>query len=193
MAGPAWFPTSFAALDGGYAPGVSHTVNGGTAGPGGTEPSEDGPSRAPGLLYGIGLGGFVDGIVLHQLLQWHHMVSDLEDYPPTTVTGLEANTLADGLFHVVSWLFVVAGTSLAIRAWQRGELAPPWRAHVGRLLAGWGVFNLVEGLIDHQILGIHHVRDDLGGPLGWDLAFLALGAALVVGGALLGRSGKRAA
>ena len=44
------------------------------------------------------------------------------------------------------------------------------------LLAGWGVFNVVEGLIDHQILGIHHVRDDLGAPLGWDLAFLAFGA-----------------
>ena len=67
---------------------------------------------------------------------------------------------------------------MTVQAWQRGELAPPWRAHVGMLLAGWGAFNLVEGLIDHQILGIHHVRDDLGGPLGWDLAFLALGVVL---------------
>ena len=29
------------------------------------------------------------------------------------------------------------------------------------------------------LLGIHHVRDDLGGPLGWDLAFLAFGVALM--------------
>ena len=28
-----------------------------------------------GLLYGLGLGGFIDGIVLHQILQWHHMVT----------------------------------------------------------------------------------------------------------------------
>ncbi len=28
----------------------------------------------PGLLVGLGLGGFFDGIVLHQLLQWHHML-----------------------------------------------------------------------------------------------------------------------
>ena len=50
------------------------------------------------------------------------------------------------------------------------------------MLAGWGAFNLVEGLIDHQLLGLHHVRDDLGGPIGWDLAFLGLGAGLAITG-----------
>jgi uncharacterized membrane protein len=38
---------------------------------------------------------------------------------------------------------------------------------IGLLLAGWGAFNVVEGLVDHMTLGIHHVRDDIGGPLGW--------------------------
>ena len=146
------------------------------------------PPKAPGVLLGIGLGGFVDGIVLHQLLQWHHILTDTGDHPATTVKGLEANTLADGLFHASTWLFVAAGMALTVRAWQRGELAPPWRAHIGLLLAGWGAFNLVEGLIDHQILGIHHVRDDLGGPLGWDLAFLASGVVLLAAGAALARS-----
>ena len=61
------------------------------------------------------------------------------------------------------------------------------------LLVGWGAFNLVEGLVDHQILGIHHVRDDLGGPVGWDLAFLGLSALLVVGGWMLGGSVQREA
>jgi uncharacterized membrane protein len=37
------------------------------------------------------------------------------------------------------------------------------------------------------LLGIHHVRDDRGGPLGWDVGFLALGAALVAGGFALAR------
>jgi uncharacterized membrane protein len=143
---------------------------------------------APALLLGIGLGGFLDGIVLHQILQWHHMLTgDNGGEPMTTVAGLEANTLVDGLFHVATWIAVMAGSLLMLRAWQRGALAPPWRAHAGLLLAGWGAFNLVEGLIDHQILGIHHVRDDLGAPLGWDLAFLALGALLVAGGLALAR------
>jgi uncharacterized membrane protein len=46
--------------------------------------------------------------------------------------------------------------------------------------------------VDHQILGIHHVRDDLGGPLSWDLGFLIFGAALVVVGWLWHRRGARA-
>jgi uncharacterized membrane protein len=61
------------------------------------------------------------------------------------------------------------------------------------MLAGWGVFNLVEGTIDHEVLGIHHVRDDLGGPVGWDIGFLVFGVLLVVGGLLLSRAGERAA
>jgi uncharacterized membrane protein len=147
------------------------------------------PPRAIGLLYGIGFGGFVDGIVLHQLLQWHHMVSDVADYPTTTVAGLEANTLADGFFHVATWLCVLAASLMAVRSWQQGRRAPGWRFHVGLMLAGWGLFNLVEGVVDHHLLGVHHVRDDLGAPLSWDLGFLVFGALLVVGGWLLHRSG----
>lgn len=139
------------------------------------------------MLLGLGLGGFIDGIVLHQVLQWHHLLTDTGDYPATTVAGLEANTLADGLFHVATWLLVAAGAATALAAWQRGRLAPPWGFQVGMLLVGWGVFNLVEGLVDHQLLGIHHVRDDLGGPLGWDLGFLAFGALLVGVGLALAR------
>jgi uncharacterized membrane protein len=145
------------------------------------------PPRAPAFVLGLGLGGFLDGIVLHQVLQWHHILTDTGDHPMDTVAGLEANTLADGIFHLATWLLVMAATVMLVRAWQRRELAPPWRMHAGLMLAGWGAFNLVEGLIDHQILGLHHVRDDLGGPLGWDLAFLASGALLVAGGLALAR------
>jgi uncharacterized membrane protein len=137
---------------------------------------------------GIGLGGFIDGIVLHQLLQWHHMLTgDRGGEPSDTVAGLEANTLADGFFHLATWVLVAVAMMLTVRAWQDGHFAPPWRVHVGLMLAGWGVFNLVEGVIDHQLLGLHHVRDDLGAPLGWDLAFLAFGALLVAAGLRLSR------
>jgi uncharacterized membrane protein len=149
------------------------------------------PPRLPAFLMGLGLGGFIDGIVMHQILQWHHMLTDTGEHPAGTVAGLEDNTLADGFFHLATWFLVVIATLLAVRAWQRRELAPPWRLQAGLMLAGWGVFNLVEGLIDHQLLGIHHVRDDLGGPLGWDLAFLAFGVLLIAGGLALARSGER--
>jgi uncharacterized membrane protein len=151
-------------------------------------PSSEIP-KAPSVLLGVGLGGFIDGIVLHQVLQWHHMLTgNAGGEPMDTVAGLEANTLVDGFFHLATWVFVAVGAGLMVRAWQHSELAPPWRAHVGLLLVGWGAFNVVEGIIDHQLLGLHHVRDDLGAPLGWDLAFLALGAVLVGVGVALWKS-----
>jgi uncharacterized membrane protein len=165
----------------------------------GTAGAGRGGLRGPGILLGVGLGGFIDGILLHQILQWHHMLSSTDtdragiaSYPVDTVDGLRMNTLADGAFHVVTWLAVLTGLALLYarltgsprRVWTSREL---W----GWMLTGWGLFNLVEGLVDHQLLGIHHVR---GGPhqLWWDLGFLALGAALVAGGLLLRRGGAAA-
>ena len=147
------------------------------------------PSRATGLLYGLGFGRFVAGIELHQILQWHHMVSSVEGREPTTLAGLEVNTAADGFFHLATWALAFAGTITALTAWRQGRIAPSWSFHFGLVLAGWGAFNLVEGLIDHQLLGVHHVRDDLGAPLSWDLGFLASGVLLLALGWLLHRRG----
>ena len=140
------------------------------------------PHRLPALLLGMGLGWFIDGIVLHQVLQWHHLLTDTDGNPMTTVEGLEANTFADGLFHLGTWVIVVIGIVCTLNDWRQRRATPPWGAQLGLVLAGWGLFNLVEGVVDHQILQIHHVRDDLGGPLSWDLGFLALGAVLVLVG-----------
>jgi uncharacterized membrane protein len=150
----------------------------------------------PGLLIGIGLGGFVDGILLHQILQWHHMLTNTPDdtigldrYPATTVDGLEANTLVDGFFHAFTWFAVVVGLVMLWRIVVNGR--GPWsrRSLLGAVLAGWGVFNLVEGVVDHHLLQIHHVRmaSDVDNVLAWDLGFLALGAVLLVAGLALYR------
>ena len=141
-------------------------------------------------MLGVGLGGFVDGIVLHQILQWHHMLSATDDHPTSSVEGLELNTLADGWFHAVTWLVVLGASVVTVALWRQGRLAPTWSLHLGGLLAGWGMFNLVEGLVDHQLLGVHHVRDDLGGPLAWDLGFLAVSVVLVAVGVWLQRRGS---
>ena len=150
------------------------------------------PARLGGLLYGLGLGGFVDGIVLHQIFQWHHMLSHTPDHPVNTVRGLEVNTLADGFFHLAMWFLVVAASISTIAAWRRGRLAPNWSFHFGLVLAGWGIFNVVEGLVNHHLLQLHHVRDDLGGPLAWDIGFLVVSVLLIAAGWLLHRRGLRA-
>ena len=140
-----------------------------------------------GILLGTGLGGFLDGIVLHQILQWHNMLSSVR--PPTDLVAMKVNMLWDGLFHLFTWLVTVAGLALLWRAGQRPEV--PWstRTLVGSMAIGWGAFNLVEGVIDHQILGVHHVHPGVD-QLAWDLGFLALGAILVVGGLSLVRTGR---
>lgn len=136
--------------------------------------------RLPGIMLGIGLGGFFDGIFLHQVFQWHHMFSSIE--PMDTVPGLKMNTLGDGLFHTVCWLAVLIGLGiLYARVTEARRAVWGSRGLWGWMLVGWGMFNLVEGLVDHQILGIHHVHY---GPhqLAWDLGFLASGVALMVVG-----------
>jgi uncharacterized membrane protein len=153
------------------------------------------PSSTPttaGILLGVGLGGFFDGIVLHQLLQWHHMLSNTDRWPTTTVDGLEANTLADGFFHAGVYVLTVAGLALL---WTNArQTHQPWSTmgFIGCLLFGWGLFNVVEGIVDHQILALHHVRHGEN-HLAWDLAFLLWGAAMLLGGLLLMRQGRRAA
>ncbi len=141
----------------------------------------------PGVLLGLGLGGFLDGIVLHQILQWHHMLTSEGSYPGTTIAGLEDNTLADGLFHASTWIMAAVGGWLLWRAARTHGGVGPGRVLAGWMVIGWGSFNLVEGIVDHHILGIHHVREG-GNQTAWDLAFLALGAALLIGGWLMTRN-----
>ncbi len=137
------------------------------------------PLVRAGIFLGVGLGGFVDGIVLHQILQWHHLVSDEGCCSMDSLVGLQDNTLADGIFHAVTWLVTALGSVALWRAWREGKIAPPWMAQAGALLAGWGVFNLIDSA-NHFLLGLHHVRDDIGGPVGWDIGFLVFAVVLVV-------------
>jgi uncharacterized membrane protein len=135
----------------------------------------------PGIVLGFGLGMFLDGIVLHQLLQWHHLVSQLE--PTGDLAGLEANTFWDGVFHASGWVVTFTGVLLVVR---RGTGREPLPRLLGLLLVGWGAFNVTDQVVFHLALGAHHIREGPDAEL-YDWAFFALGVLLVAGGALLAR------
>ena len=147
-----------------------------------------GPLIAAGVLMGAGLGGFVDGITLHQILQWHNMLS--AQIPPNNLVNAKINMYWDGLFDAAVWVTTVIGLFLLWRAGQRRDV--PWsgRTFLGALSIGWGLFNVVEGIIDHQLLGIHHVYEYTVNKLPWDMSFLAVGVVLLLIGWMLIRSGS---
>lgn len=129
-----------------------------------------------GWLLGFGLGGFFDGILLHQILQWHHLLSLVEG-----VGDLRAQMLFDGLFHAAMYVIAAAGLALLWR--DRHALARPGagRRLLGILLVGFGSWHIADGVLSHWVLGIHRIRLDSAHPLAWDMGwFLGLGILPVV-------------
>jgi uncharacterized membrane protein len=124
-----------------------------------------GPRRGcVGFLLGFALGGFFDGILLHQILQWHHLLSNVD-----AARDMRVQILADGLFHAL--MYVVAAVALALLWRARTAAAEPGAS--GRLwgaaLLGFGAWHIVDSVLSHWLLGIHRIRMDSPNPLMWDL------------------------
>ncbi|HYF03687.1 MAG TPA: DUF2243 domain-containing protein [Patescibacteria group bacterium] len=131
-----------------------------------------------GTMLGLGLGGFFDGIVLHQILQWHHLVCITEHCQPTSIEHLKMQNTQDGFFHLAVWILTIIGAYMLFKAAQKREKGWDERRFTGAMLMGWGIFNFAEGLIDHQILGIHHVLPGHPNQFLFDMLFLASGLIL---------------
>ena len=139
-----------------------------------------------GVALGIALGGFFDGILLHQILQWHHLLSLVPG-----VGDLRLQVLWDGLFHALMYLVAVVGL---VGLWRtRGLLGKDWgRPLLGALLAGFGLWHVVDSVLSHWVLGIHRIRLDSDNPLAWDLLwFFVFGVVPLAVGWLLVRGGGR--
>lgn len=137
------------------------------------------------FLLGLALGGFFDGILLHQILQWHHLLSGLEE---GAFQDLSVQLLADGLFHALMYLIAMVGLVLLWK--DRSELN---RRGKGKLLLayaaiGFGSWHVLDSVVSHWLLGIHRVRMDAENPLFWDLLwFLIFGVGFIIMGCLLYR------
>jgi uncharacterized membrane protein len=90
----------------------------------GTTPLADRRLVAAGATtLGFGFGGLVDGIVLHQVLQWHNLVSRVETNE--TLDGLQRNLFSDGVFHAATAALVAVGLLLWHARGASGRLADP--------------------------------------------------------------------
>ncbi|HEY0091597.1 MAG TPA: DUF2243 domain-containing protein [Flavobacterium sp.] len=147
------------------------------------------PLTTTSIIIGIGLGGFLDGIVLHQILQWHEMLSN--KIPATDYVGKSVNMFWDGIFHAFCLVVTLVGTSQLWALLKRRDLNTSGKLFSGGLLSGWGLFNIVEGVIDHHILKLHNVIEfstdhDIG-----NYAFLGISVVMLVIGYALIEQGKK--
>ena len=117
------------------------------------------------VVLGFALGGFFDGILLHQILQWHHLLSLVPG-----MSDLRLQILWDGYFHALMYLAAV----LAVWGlWRHRAAAGTAAGTLGAVLVGFGGWHVADALLSHWLLGIHRVRLDTAVPLAWDLGWLA--------------------
>jgi len=165
---------------------VEQTTRGDAAG-------SEGPKRGlgsavlTGVLLGIGIVGFIDETVFHQLLQWHSFY---------WATDAHGRILSDGLFHAVSTLILLWG---AFRLWQDRASSTPGRSSgtMAGILIGGGGFNTYDGAIQHVILHLHLVNEHVCPKLNinnsvatctndipLEIVWIAVGSALLAAGIL---------
>jgi uncharacterized membrane protein len=121
-----------------------------------------------GATLGFALGGFFDGILLHQILQWHHLLSLVPG-----IDDLRLQVLWDGYFHLLMYAIALAGLVGLWRAQRRGALERG-RPLLGALCVGFGSWHVVDALLSHWLLGIHRIKIDSTNPLAWDLVWLVV-------------------
>lgn len=137
------------------------------------------------LLIGFALGGFFDGILLHQILQWHHLLSGLSS---SVASDLPFQLLADGLFHLLMYVIAVLGGMVLLRHRSPEETSG---SVLRPVLFGFGAWHLLDAFISHWVLGIHRIRMDSDLPIVWDLAWLVIfGIAPIVIGLMLPKGGR---
>ncbi|MER7174844.1 DUF2243 domain-containing protein [Streptomyces mesophilus] len=139
-----------------------------------------GRSLLGGTLAGVGLAAFVDEVVFHQLLHWHHFYDKASS---------EAGLVSDGIFHAFGWLAMVAGVFLFADLRRRGTLART--AWWSGFCLGLGGFQLYDGTFQHKALELHQIRYDVElAPYDWTWNIIAV-LFLIAGSVLLVRARGR--
>jgi len=122
-----------------------------------------------GGIIGFALGGFFDGILLHQVLQWHHLFSLV---PGETWRDIRMQILMDGWFHVLHYWIACVGLWLLWNARSDFSGARGDRMLLAAALLGFSVWQFIDIVLFHWILVIHRIRVDAPNPLAYDLGWL---------------------
>jgi uncharacterized membrane protein len=124
-----------------------------------------------GFVLGFAFGGFFDGILLHQVLQWHHLLSLVD---AEAVRDIRVQILADGLFHVLMYAIAAAGLWLLWRG-RRGFEDPGTDMKVlAATVLGFSIWQFVDVVLFHWILQIHRIRVGVPHPLLYDVGWLVV-------------------
>jgi uncharacterized membrane protein len=137
-------------------------------------------------IAGFGFSGLIDVLVLHLVLQWHHLLSGI--YSMSTLDGLRMNVLADGLFSIGMVIVTSIGFGLLWQSERRTDALLTMRPLAGSALIGLGAFNLYDAIVDHTILGLHHPLSQ-GGQ--YNPHWAAVSFLFVVAGYYVYRTGTR--
>jgi uncharacterized membrane protein len=81
-------------------------------------------ARQAGLLLGFGLGAFFEAILFHPIA---------------------------GFFYLIIWALTVGGIALLWWAVRGPGPLPSTRSFTGYFLGGWGLFNMAEGVLRHNL------------------------------------------
>ncbi|WP_459191726.1 DUF2243 domain-containing protein [Halosimplex sp. J119] len=135
-------------------------------------------------VFGFGFSGLIDVLVLHHVLQLHHLLSGV--YPMDTVAGLRTNVFADGVFSIA--MVIVAGVGAGL-LWQSERRTPrplAVRPLAGAALVGLGAFDVFDAVVDHALLGLHQPVGQGGEPLSlggpYNLHWIAVSLLFVAAG-----------
>ena len=109
--------------------------------------------------------------MLHQILQWHHLLSAVDSQP---WLDLRMQRVIDGLFHGLMHVVLAAGLVLLMKARHDFALSKADSYLFAGMLIGFGLWNVPDGLVFHWALQLHHIKTDATRPFVRDLVWFAV-------------------
>jgi uncharacterized membrane protein len=74
----------------------------------------------------------------------------------------------------------MVGVVLLWKLLRRNDIQRSGNLLGGGLLLGWGLFNIVEGIIDHHLLKLHNVREITNNAELWNYGFLGISVLMLI-------------